>query len=103
VRWAVLALFAFGPITVTVFPEIGMAPATIRISVHIVPTDTDTVVNVEVDGPDYYRASAWPVETSTRQTIWLLRDLPAGRYEVRATIGTAARARAVDRAVIEIH
>jgi hypothetical protein len=45
----------------------------------------------EVDGPNYYRSSELQLDgaAAPRSYVFLVRDLPAGQFEIRATVGAA--------------
>lgn len=94
----VATMIAPDPIMLRVSPRIAMAPATLTITVRVIPIASDREVYLTVDGPDYYRASAWLVESELGQPYtydWVqYRDVPAGDYSVVATIGPVGDVRA---------
>lgn len=94
----VASVIAPDPISLRVSPRVAMAPVTLTISVRVIPIASDREVYLTVDGPDYYRESAWLVESEPGRPHtydWIqYRDVPAGDYYVVATIGPAGDVRA---------
>ena len=83
-------------ITVQTWPaHFALAPCPVTIQVRAIPLDTDREIHVRADGPLFYRASAWSINGATaprtHRVVW--RDLPAGTYQVIATIGPPGRVR----------
>mgnify|MGYP001602986970 CR=1 FL=1 len=98
--WLVhLALSAPAAITLRTSPRaFGVAPCPVTVWVRAVPVETDRAIHVALDGPLFYRSSSWAIEGTTAPPIHEVRwrDVPAGTYDITATIGNArVRARAV--------
>jgi hypothetical protein len=56
----------------------------------------------EIDGLNYYRSSTTQLDgaASPRSYIFVVRDLPAGEFEIRATVHRADNTTAVDRGTL---
>jgi hypothetical protein len=99
ILWLPLVAVLLAPITLTVNPpHYAFAPATLRLSVRIQPVDTDRRVIVILDGPTFYRSSEWEIEGAGAPKVfpsWLVEGLPVGDYAITASVGSAAKIRAV--------
>jgi hypothetical protein len=69
-------------------PAMSFAPATVNVHVMIEPDARNRSVEVIVDSPDFYRSSEIPLDgdRAPRTTLMEFRNLPAGDYELRATL-----------------
>jgi len=105
--WLVLALLILAvplsgnsPLGLRVTPEMAFEPARVNIHVRIEPNPDNRAVEIVAESDAFYRSSRIDVDgdRAPRMTLFQYRDLPAGEYEVRATlIGPDGRERAVER------
>ena len=85
-------------------PSVCLSPCRhLTVTVRVEPNDLNRYVDVAVNGEDYYRSSAFQLDgASAPKTLppFEFKDIPAGEYEVSATIygaGDAVLARRVVR------
>jgi hypothetical protein len=71
-----------------VSPAVALAPAFVTVRIPIEPSDTNRMLNVEVDSSTYHRSSGIPLNgrNTPRVTVFEVKDLPTGLYEVRAVL-----------------
>jgi hypothetical protein len=64
------------------------APATIPVTVAVEPGASNRALMVEVDGDNYYRSSGKDLEGEKEKRLHVMefRNLPAGRYALRARV-----------------
>lgn len=76
-------------VTLLVTPQVGFAPADIKVRVRIEPNPNNRYYQVIVTGPDYYAESEWPLEGAesppTQPEKWY-KGLPSGEYDVYAIV-----------------
>ena len=79
-------------ISITVRPAVTSYRGNAQLKVLVSRNERNRVLVWEVDGPDYYRSSSIPLDgaASPRSYFFMVRELPAGEFEVRA-IGEAER------------
>lgn len=94
-----LQMHADEGISISVRPTIASTKGGARVKVLVAPNEKNRVLKWEIDGPNYYRSSAMPIDgaSSPRSYLFVTRDLPAGSYEVRASIQRADDSVVVDR------
>lgn len=93
------------PVRVRVVPRVAFAPSDVRVYVRIRPVESDRWLHVEADSVNgMRRSSTWTLEGSDSPTYWHVewRDLTAGDYEIRASIGVGDRLRASARETIRL-
>lgn len=95
---AVSSLGAVERLRLKVTPSVAFAPATLIVRTTIEPDAQNRAVEIVAESPDFYRSSEIELEgdRSPRTTTLEFRSLPAGTYEVSATLigpGSAVRAR----------
>ncbi len=58
----------------------------------------------EVDGPNYYRSSSLQLDgaSAPRSYFFMVRELPAGEFDVRATVKRNDSTVAMDRSAIKV-
>lgn len=97
--WLTLA-----PIALHVYPTIAFAPATIRLQVRHTPEASDRILRVIADGANYYRSSEVTLDGLHAHVLddFELRDIPAGHYEILATVESWTTVRASARARVEV-
>lgn len=109
---AVLAWLTFAvangppPISLRVSPpHFAHAPAYVTVQVRLRPQQSDRLIIVTADGPQFYRRSEWSVDGEFAPRLYqpiAYRDIPAGLYVISATVGTAHRIRARARAELTV-
>jgi hypothetical protein len=74
------------------------------LKVLVARNDSNRGLIWEVDGPNYYRSSEMELDgaASPRSYFFTVRDLPAGEFEVRATVRRSDNSQAVDRSSIRV-
>jgi hypothetical protein len=104
---ALLALPALGGerLRIRVSPEMSFAPATLVVQAMIESDDDNRLLEVVAESSDFYRSSEIPLDghRAPRLTVFELRSLPSGQYEVRAVLkGAGNQTRAVTRESVRI-
>ena len=85
-------------ISLNVSPRLTSAPATIRCQVSIDPRPEHRAAHLEASSDDFYRSSAWQLEgENAPRTFWVEWRLPAGDYQVIASVADANRVLATVR------
>jgi hypothetical protein len=105
--FALFAALAFGGhdagagqrLSIRVTPAVALAPAFLRITTTVEPSDDNRLLNIEIESPAYSRSSEITLDGKNAQRVSLLeaKSVPGGLYEVRATLigisGPIAQAR----------
>jgi hypothetical protein len=75
-------------LAIRVSPTLTFAPAQLKVHTTVEPNEENRRLSIEVDSPAYQRASEIQLDgsSSQRTSIFELRDVPAGLYEVRAVL-----------------
>jgi hypothetical protein len=75
-------------LTIRVSPVVALAPAVLTVHTTIEPSDDIRALTIVVDSASYHRSSEIPLDgiRSRRVTVFELKDLPSGLYEVRAVL-----------------
>jgi len=75
-------------ISITVRPAVATARGNAQVKVIVARNVLNRALVWEVDGPSYYRSSAMELDgaSSPKTYVFLVRDLPAGSFEVRASL-----------------
>jgi hypothetical protein len=91
-------------VSISVRPTITSANGSAQVRVVVARNERNRVLTWEVDGPNYYRSSAIPLDgvSSPRSYLFFARELPEGKYEVRATVRRADDSIIVDRCGIVV-
>ena len=86
-------------LSLSVTPSVATANGNARLRVVVERNDMNRALIWEVDGPNYYRSSAMEMDgaASPRSYFFVVRDLPAGHFEVRVTVRRNDNSMAVDR------
>jgi hypothetical protein len=73
---------------VRVSPTVAFAPAFLRVLTTIEPSDDNRLLRIELDSPSYYRSSDIPLNgrNAQRVSVFEVKDVPTGLYEVRARL-----------------
>jgi hypothetical protein len=80
------------------------APATLRLRVTVEPREDQRLLRVECVGEDFGRASELELRgDGGPRTSWVeWRDVPAGEYELRASVWTSTRLVASSRRTLQV-
>jgi hypothetical protein len=75
-------------VSIAVKPAITMASGDARLTVLVARNAHNRVLFREIDGVNYYRSSTVQLDgaSSPRSYLFVVRDLPAGEFEVRASV-----------------
>ena len=78
------------PVEISVGPAISFEPANIRIMSNVAPDAANRALLLEVDSGSHYSSSELQLqgENGPRAHLTFLKNLPAGEYEVIATLRT---------------
>jgi hypothetical protein len=83
-----MQLSADQAISITVRPAVTTFKGTAQLKVIVARNESNRALIWEVDGPNYYRSSTMELDgaASPRSYFFLVRDLPAGEFEIRARV-----------------
>jgi hypothetical protein len=75
-------------LAIRVLPAVALAPAFVTVRITIEPSDSNRMLDIEVDSSAYRRSSEIPLagRNTPRVSVFELKDLPTGLYEVRAVL-----------------
>lgn len=90
-------------ISVTVRPAVTTYGSA-QVKVLIARNSMNRALIWEVDGPNFYRSSALQLEgaSAPRSFFFVVKDLPEGEYEVRATVRRNDDSQAMERRTIRV-
>ncbi len=91
-------------ISITVRPAVATVKGNAQVKVLVARNEMNRSLVWEVDGPNYYRSSSMELAgaASPRSYFFVLRDLPAGEFEVRASVLRVDKSVAMDRSSIRV-
>ncbi len=91
-------------LAISVRPTVATFPGSAYVTVLVTRDTKNRVLVWEVDGPDYYRSSSQELDgaSAPRSYRFLVQNLPAGEFEVRATVRRSDRTVARDRCTIKV-
>ena len=91
-------------ISITVRPAVTSFRGNAQLKVLVSRNERNRVLVWEVDGPNYYRSSSIPLDgaASPRSYFFMVRELPAGEFDVRATVKRNDNSAAMDRSSIKV-
>ena len=91
-------------ISITVRPAVATVNGNAQLKVLVARNDKNRSLTWEVDGPNYYRSSEMDLAgaASPRTYVFVMRALPAGEFEVRASVKRADNSVARDRGTIRV-
>jgi hypothetical protein len=89
-------------IAISVSPRLAFAPANLSIQVRVHPSPDDRWIDVQTDGGDFARRSAWSIEPS--RTLYRVdwRAVPAGDYAIVARLGHGDVISGSDRVSVQL-
>jgi hypothetical protein len=91
-------------ISITVRPAVTSFRGNAQLKVLVSRNEKNRVLMWEVDGPNYYRSSSIELDgaASPRSYFFMVKDLPAGEFDVRATVKRNDSSVAMDRSTIKV-
>lgn len=91
-------------ISITVRPAVTSYRGSAQLKVLVSRSDRNRVLIWEVDGPNYYRSSSISLDgaAAARSYFFIVKDLPAGEFDVRATVKRNDSSAAMDRSTIKV-
>jgi hypothetical protein len=91
-------------ISITVRPAVTPYRGSAQLKVLVARDEKNRTLVWEVDGPNYYRSSSQDLDgaSAPRSYVFMMRELPAGEFEVRATVKRVDRTEAMDRSTIRV-
>jgi hypothetical protein len=91
-------------ISITVRPAVASFRGSAILKVLVSRNDKNRMLVWEVDGPSYYRSSSIALAGAgaARSYFFMMRELPAGEFEVRATVKRNDSSAAVDRSTLKV-
>jgi hypothetical protein len=91
-------------ISITVRPAVATYGGNAQLRVLVARNEMNRSLVWEVDGPNYYRLSSMELQgaAAARSYFFTVRDLPAGEFEVRATVKRTDHSEMSDRRTIRV-
>jgi hypothetical protein len=99
-----LHLSADEAISITVRPAVTSFRGSAQLKVLVARDEKNRSLVWEVDGPNYYRSSSIDLDgaASARSYFFVVKDLPGGEFDVRATVKRNDSSTVVDRSTIKV-
>ena len=91
-------------ISITVRPSVASYRGSAQLKVLVSRNEKNRLLVWEVDGPNYYRSSSISLDgaASPRSYFFIMRELPAGEFELRASVKRNDNSVATDRGSIRV-
>jgi len=91
-------------ISITVRPAVASYRGTAQLRVLVSRNERNRLLVWEVDGPNFYRSSSIALDgaASPRSYFFMVKDLPGGEFDVRATVRRNDSSAATDRSAIKV-
>jgi hypothetical protein len=91
-------------VTIAVRPAVTVARGNAQLKILIERNELNRLLTWEVDGPNYYRSSRMELEGATAPRSWffMVKDLPEGEYDIRATVDRNDRSQAMAVSSIKV-
>jgi hypothetical protein len=91
-------------ISIAVRPSVTTYGGSAQLKVLVARDGKNRTLKWEVDGPNYYRSSEIDLDgaSAPRSYFFLMRDLPGGEFEVRATVRRSDNSTVVDRSALRV-
>ena len=92
------------PILITLGPSISFEPGNIRIVTRVEPSAENRALVIEVESGSHYSSSEVPLEgdQAPRSRSIFLKNLPAGEYQVVATLHTTSGPATIARNTFQV-
>ncbi len=97
-------LSADDAISITVRPAVTSFRGNALLKVIVSRNERNRSLVWEVDGPNYYRSSSISLDgaAAARSYVFMVKDLPGGEFDVRATVKRNDNSASVDRSAIKV-
>src|SRR5687767_5358081 len=91
-------------ISMTVRPAVTSYRGSAQLKVLVSRNQNNRTLVWEVDGPNYYRSSSIALDgaASPRSYLFMVKDLPAGEFDVRASVKRNDSSTVTDRSSIKV-
>ena len=91
-------------ISITVRPAVTSYRGNAQVKVLVSRNEKNRTLVWEVDGPNYYRSSSIALDgaASPRSYFFMVKELPAGEFDVRASVKRNDSSVATDRSSIRV-
>jgi hypothetical protein len=91
-------------ISITVRPAVTSYRGSAQLKVLVSRNEKNRTLVWEVDGPNFYRSSSIALDgaSSPRSYFFMVKDLPAGDFDVRASVKRNDSSVAMDRSSIKV-
>ena len=91
-------------ISITVRPAVTSFRGNTMLRVLVARNERNRMLVWEVDGPNYYRSSSMTLDgaAAARSYFFMVKDLPGGEFEVRATVKRNDSSAPMDRSSIKV-
>jgi hypothetical protein len=91
-------------ISITVRPSVTSFRGNAMLRVLVSRNEKNRELVWEVDGPDYYRSSTMSLDgaAAARSYFFMVKELPAGEFDVRATVKRNDSSTVMDRSSIKV-
>ena len=91
-------------ISITVRPAVTSFRGSAQLRVLVSRNEKNRSLVWEVDGPSYYRSSSITLDgaAAARSYFFVVKDLPGGEFDVRATVKRNDSSAAMDRSTIKV-
>ena len=91
-------------ISITVRPAVTSYRGSAQLRVLVSRNEKNRMLVWEVDGPGFFRSSSTTLEgaAAARSYFFMVKDLPGGEFDVRATVKRNDNSAATDRSTIMV-
>jgi hypothetical protein len=91
-------------VSITVRPAVTSYRGNAQLKVLVSRNEKNRSLVWEVDGPNYYRSSSLDLDgaAAARSYFFMVKDLPAGEFDVRVTVKRSDSSAAVDRSSLRV-
>jgi hypothetical protein len=91
-------------ISITVRPAVTTFRGSAQLKVLVARDEKNRSLEWVIDGPNYYRSSSLEMDgaAAPRSYFFLMRELPAGEFEIRATVTRNDQTKVMDRSTIRV-
>ena len=91
-------------IAITVRPAVATFRGNAQLKVLVARDEKNRSLEWVIDGPNYYRSSSIELDgaAAPRSYFFLIRELPAGEFEIRATVTRNDQSKVSDRSAIRV-
>ena len=91
-------------ISIAIRPSVTNYGGSAQLKVLVARDEKNRALTWEIDGPSYYRSSAMDLDgaSAPRSYFFVMRNMPGGEFEVRATLRRADNSTVTDRSTIRV-